>query len=431
MSVLLAGLFLASLLIAAFTGRMDAVSSATLSSAKQAVELAIGLVGTMTFFLGLLRVASDGGAVQAIARALSPVLRRLFPEIPPDHPALGAMVLNLASTALGLGNAATPFGIKAMQELDELNPRKGTATDAMVLFLALNTAGFCILPTSILALRSSSGSADPAGVLVPIWIASAVATIVGVVAVTALARVVPVDQSQEEGPSDGVAPRTPVASERLEPQVATPPRFAGVVSAALAVAFAAALVLHVVRSAAERPGGEIAREILSFWVLPALICGVILFGWARGVRIFPSLVEGGKEGFQVALRILPYLVVILVAVGMFRASGGLDLLVAALRPLTAAIGFPAEAIPVALLRPLSGSGAYGLAADVIRVHGPDSYLGYLVSTLHGSTETTFYVLAVYFGAIGVKRTRHALAACLLADAAGVATAVVAVRLLFG
>jgi len=185
-------------------------------------------------------------------------------------------------------------------------------------------------------------------------------------------------------------------------------------------------VLHWSRS-----GGEIGREVLSFWVLPALVGGIILLGWMRGVRVFPSLVEGGKEGFDVAIRVLPYLVVVLVAVGMFRASGGLDLLVDALRPLTTAMGFPAEAVPVALMRPLSGSGAYALAADAIRAHGPDSLVGYLVSTLHGSTETTFYVLAVYFGAVGVKRTRHALLACLLADAAGVATATVLVHLLFG
>jgi spore maturation protein SpmA len=401
---------------------MDAVSSAVLSSAKQAVELAIGLVGAMTFFLGLMRVASDAGAVQGVARLLSPVLRRLFPDVPPGHPALGSMVLNLASTALGLGNAATPFGIKAMQQLDELNPEKGTATDAMVLFLAMNTAGLCILPTSILALRSASGSADPAGVLVPIWLASSAAALTGIVAAKALARL-PV---YRESAGSAAAPDGAGAPEKKAPLASRTRRWAPLLAGAYASAFAAALVLHWSRS-----GGEIGREVLSFWILPALVGGIILLGWMRGVRVFPSLVEGGKEGFDVAIRVLPYLVVVLVAVGMFRASGGLDLLVDALRPLTTAMGFPAEAVPVALMRPLSGSGAYALAADAIRAHGPDSLVGYLVSTLHGSTETTFYVLAVYFGAVGVKRTRHALLACLLADAAGVATATVLVHLLFG
>jgi len=402
---------------------MDAVSSAVLSSAKQAVELAIGLVGAMTFFLGLMRVASDAGAVQGVARLLSPVLRRLFPDVPPGHPALGSMVLSLASTALGLGNAATPFGIKAMQQLDELNPEKGTATDAMVLFLAMNTAGLCILPTSILALRSASGSADPAGVLVPIWLASSAAALTGIVAAKALARLPVYRESagSAAAPGDGAG-----APEKKAPPASRTRRWAPLLAGAYASAFAAALVLHWSRS-----GGEIGREVLSFWILPALVGGIILLGWMRGVRVFPSLVEGGKEGFDVAIRVLPYLVVVLVAVGMFRASGGLDLLVDALRPLTTAMGFPAEAVPVALMRPLSGSGAYALAADAIRAHGPDSLVGYLVSTLHGSTETTFYVLAVYFGAVGVKRTRHALLACLLADAAGVATATVLVHLLFG
>jgi spore maturation protein SpmA len=407
---------------------MDAVSSAVLSSAKQAVELAIGLVGAMTFFLGLMRVASDAGAVQGLARLLSPVLRRLFPDVPPGHPALGSMVLNLASTALGLGNAATPFGIKAMQQLDELNPEKGTATDAMVLFLAMNTAGLCILPTSILALRSASGSADPAGVLVPIWVASSAAALTGIVAAKVLARL-PV---YREGVRPAAAPGDVAgAPERKPPPASRTRRWAPLLAGAYASAFAAALVLHWIRSTGERSGGEIGREVLSFWILPALVGGIVLLGWMRGVRVFPSLVEGGKEGFDVAIRVLPYLVAVLVAVGMFRASGGLDLLVDALRPLTTAMGFPAEAVPVALMRPLSGSGAYALAADAIRAHGPDSLVGYLVSTLHGSTETTFYVLAVYFGAVGVKRTRHALLACLLADAAGVATATVLVHLLFG
>lgn len=427
-------LALLSVLVAAFTGHMEAVSSGAIDSAKRAVDLAIGLVGAMSLFMGLMRVAQDGGMLRLIARAASPIMRRLFPEIPEDHPAMSAMLLNIASNVLGLGNAATPFGIRAMQELDKLNPVKGTATNAMVLFLAINTAGLAILPTGVIAARAATQSKDPAGILFATWFGTGCATIAAVAAATLLARL---PRFRASDPSragmtggDMSAPVEPEPALPEEP-ARTPPRFGGWLAGAYVAALAAGLAIHFGRELAIASWGEVARGVLSFWMIPLLIAGLVLFGWARGVKVYESLVEGAKDGFQVALRIIPYLVAILVAVGMFRSSGCLDVFVAAVSPLTSPLGLPAEAVPMALLRPLSGSGAYGVMSEILTARGPDSYLGYLVSTMQGSTDTTFYVLAVYFGAVGVKKTRHAVAAGLLADAAGIAAAVVICHALWG
>jgi len=413
-------------------GRMTALVDAILTQAKDAaLNVAIPLIGIMAFFLGLMRVAEDAGLLRVVARALAPIMRRLFPRVPPDHPAMSAMILNIASNMLGLGNAATPFGIKAMEELDRLNGEKGTATDAMVLFLALNTAGLALLPTGVVGLRAALGSENAMAIWIPTWFASGVATVVGVTAALLLRRLPwyratePPLAAAAPGAGESEAPAIPGA----EPGNLHPPRFAGFWVAAFWLAFAA-FFGHTAWQLRDRPLGE-AAGALSPWFLGALVGGLVLFGWSRGVRVYDSLVEGGKEGFQVAVRIIPYLVAILVMVGMFRAAGGIDLLVRALGPLTDRIGLPAEALPMALLRPLTGSGAYGVMAAVMEEHGPDSFVGYMVSTFQGSTETTFYVLAVYFGAVGIKRTRHTLPACLLADVAGILAAVLIVNVLLG
>jgi len=409
---------------------MQAVSSSALDAAKTSVELALGLVGVMSLFMGLMKVAEDGGLLRLIASAAAPVMRRLFPDVPADHPAMSAMILNIASNMLGMGNASTPFGIRAMQELDRLNPEKGTATNAMVLFLAINTAGLAIIPTSVLALRAAAGSKDPAGIVFTTWFASACATLVAILAATLLAKL---PRFRVQGRQGKPSPEETVAPQPAMPAgpALTPPRFSGWLAAAYVAAVGIALVLYVVRETGERPWGEVARSILSFWMIPALIAGIVLFGWARGVRVYESVVLGAKDGFQVALRIIPYLVAILVAVAMFRASGCLDVFVAAVSPLTAPLGLPAEAVPMAILRPLSGSGAFGVMSEILTTRGPDSHLGYLVSTIQGSTDTTFYVLAVYFGAVGIKKTRHAVPSGLLADAAGIAGAVFICRLVWG
>jgi spore maturation protein SpmA len=431
LNVFFVALVLVSVLVAAFTGRMEAVSSGALASASTSVELALGLVGAMSLFMGLMRVAQDGGMLRLVARAAAPVMRRLFPEVPEDHPAMSAMILNIASNVLGLGNAATPFGIRAMQELDKLNPVPGTATNAMVLFLAINTAGLAILPTGVVALRAAAGSKDPAGIFFTTWFASGCATVVAVLAATLLAKL-PRFRANDPGVVHlaGAAAAAPAPEVPAEPDRA-PPRFGGWIAVGYAAAIVAALSLHFVRDGSAATWGDLTRGVLSFWTIPLLIAGLVLFGWARGVKVYESLVEGAKDGFQVALRIIPYLVAILVAVGMFRASGCLELFVAALSPLTSPFGLPAEAVPMALLRPLSGSGAYGVMSEVITRQGPDSYLGYLVSTMQGSTDTTFYILAVYFGAVGIKKTRHAVPAGLLADAAGISAAVFICHLLWG
>ena len=391
---------------------MDALSTAMVESASGAVELAIGLVGVMTLFLGLMKVAEAGGMLTILARLIRPLMVRLFPEVPPEHPAMGAMILNISANALGLGNAATPFGIRAMQELNRLNRHPGTASDAMVLFLAINTSSVTLLPTGVIALRASAGSLDPAAILPTTLFATACSTVVAIVAALFYRRFFPLGK-----PEAGAAETPEMEQTPLEQQGAYPLWLSF---------FALGLLLALI------PVTVFYGRVIAPWILPGLMVGFLAFGMWRRVPIYESFVEGAKEGFQVALRIIPYLVAILVAVGMFRASGALDILVRALGQWTTPLGMPPEALPMALLRPLSGSGAYGVMASIINdpAIGPDSYTGYLVSTLQGSTETTFYVLAVYFGAVQIKRIRHALWTALSADLVAVIAAVAAVSFLF-
>jgi spore maturation protein SpmA len=377
------------------------------------VDLAIGLVGVMTLFLGLMKVAEAGGMLVILARLIRPLMVRLFPEVPADHPAMGAMILNLSTNALGLGNAATPFGIRAMQELERLNTQPGTATNAMALFLAVNTSSVTLLPTGVIALRAAAGSADPAIILPTTLLATIGSTTVAIVAAKLYQRMVPLENSEETEPAKTSAVTHPGEASSLEAAESTYPLWVSIV----ALGALASLI----------PAAILFGKALSPWILPGLMAGFLVFGAVRRVKIYEVFVDGAKEGFQVALRIIPYLVAILVAVGMLRASGALDLLVGALSPITGRFGLPAEALPMALMRPLSGSGAYGILASIINdpAIGPDSYTGVLVSTLQGSTETTFYVMAVYFGAVQVRRFRHAMAAALTADAAGVVFAILA------
>ncbi len=397
---------------------MEALSAAMVDSAGGAVELAIGMVGVMALFLGLMKVAEEGGMLKILSRLIRPLMIRLFPDVPPDHPAMGAMILNLAANALGLGNAATPFGIRAMQELNRLNDHRGTATNAMALFLAINTSSVTLLPTGVIALRAAAGSSDPAAILPTTLFATLGSTLVAIAAAKLFRRLAPIrsDDSDEQG-----------REEPAEPPAVQDPSTDADTGYPLWVSLAAIAVVAAAIPLAVWFGSD-----LSPWILPLLMAGFLVFGKVRGVSVYETFVEGAKEGFQVALRIIPYLVAILVAVGMLRASGAMDVMVSVLGPVTGKVGLPAEALPMALLRPLSGSGAYGVLASIIQdpAVGPDSYTGVLVSTLQGSTETTFYVLAVYFGAVQVRRVRHALAAGLTADLAGVALAVLACSFLF-
>lgn len=399
---------------------MEALSAGMIASAGSAVQLALGLVGVMTLFLGLMKVAEAGGLLTIVARLIRPLMVRLFPEVPPDHPAMGAMILNLSANALGLGNAATPFGIRAMQELDRLNPRPGTATDSMALFLAINTSGVTLLPTGVIAVRAAAGSADPAAILPTTLFATACSTLVAIAAAFWLRRFF----------SHGPLPETPA-----EPAERPWLRESGQAPALPDEGRAYPLwvsVLALCTLAALIPASIVWGRAVSPWIVPGLMLGFLLFGALRGVRVYEVFVEGAKDGFQVALRIIPYLVAILVAVGMLRASGALDAIVGAIGSVTGRFGLPAEALPMALLRPLSGSGAYGIMVSILEnpATGPDTYVGLLVSTLQGSTETTFYVLAVYFGAVQVRRVRHTLAAALTADVFAVIAAVAICSLVF-
>ena len=402
---------------------MQELTSAMVDSAGGAVELAIGLVGVMALFLGLMKIAEEGGLLVILAKLIRPVMVRLFPEVPANHPAMGAMILNFSANALGLGNAATPFGIRAMQELDKLNPHKGVATNSMALFLAINTSSITLLPTGVIALRAAAGSGQPAAILPTTLFATVCATTVAIMAVMLYCRWFPVRPLP-------ATPVEPAGAETAEPAATEEealPRESGEAYPGWVSGLALLGVLALI------PLSILYGRIVAPWIIPGLMVGFLLFGVSRRVRVYECFVEGAKEGFQVALRIIPYLVAILVAVGMFRASGAMEAMVGFIGGFTAQLGMPAEALPMALLRPLSGSGAYGVMASIINDPdiGPDSYTGLLVSTLQGSTETTFYVLAVYFGAIQVRRIRHTLAAGLTADLAGVIGAVVICVLLFG
>jgi spore maturation protein SpmA len=398
---------------------MESLSKAMVDSAAGAVELAISLIGVMTLFLGLMKVVEAAGLLTVLARLIRPLMVRLFPKVPPDHPAMGAMVLNLSANAMGLGNAATPFGIRAMQELDKLNPSPGTATNSMVLFLAINTSSVTLLPTGVIALRAAAGSLDPAGILPTTLFATFCSTIAAIVAAKTYSRLF-----REEGEvhcTREISSAT-LPTEKDDEAAASEKSYPFWVC----LAALSALVAFV-------PFTIFFGKAISPWVIPCLMVSFLTVGVVRRVPVYETFVEGAKEGFQVAIRIIPYLVAILVAVGMFRASGAMEAVVNLLGAWTGRVGLPAEALPMALLRPLSGSGAYGIMASIINdpATGPDSYTGYLVTTFQGSTETTFYVLAVYFGAVQVRRIRHALAAALTADLIGVAAAVGICSYLYG
>ncbi len=387
-------------------------------TAGSAVTLAIGLIGVMALFLGLMKIAEKAGLLAVFAKLLRPLMVRLFPEIPQDHPAMGAMIMNLSANALGLGNAATPFGIRAMQELNKLNPIKGTATDPMILFLAINTSSVTLLPTGIIALRAAAGSNDPAGILPTTLFATLLSTAVAIVSAKMLAKWNRQKHDYADRPEGSIE-----TSEEPESSVdLSGDGYPAWISALALFALIALIPITVIFGTSIAP-----------WIIPSLMLGFLTYGMIKKVPIYESFVEGAEDGFKVAVRIIPYLIAILVAVGMLRSSGALDIFVGWVGYYTNSLGFPGDALPMALLRPLSGSGAYGIVAATINDPniGPDSYTGYLVSTLQGSTETTFYVLAVYFGAVQIKRLRYALIVALTADAAGIAGAIIACSYIFG
>jgi spore maturation protein SpmA len=422
-------LIVISVLAAAFTGTMQQVGEASISSAKGAVDLALNLAGQMTLWLGLLGVLREAGMVSLFARALRPVMKRLFPGVPAEHPAMGSMIMNIAANILGLGNAATPFGLKAMGELNTLNPRPGVATDSMALFLAINTTGIAVLPLSAVAVRAALGSKNPAGIIVPTLLTTFCATLAAVAAARLFQGLpwfsadrypVAADAAMAVAP----APAPPAAT----PAPGSPAKLALMVGVGLALAWA--LERLVVAQLATASGFEVFKLVMSSWVLPVLILSVVALGFGRGVKVYEAFIASAREGFATAVSVIPFLVGMLVAIGMFRASGAMEVMVGALRVVTGPFGFPAEALPMALIRPLSGSGATAVMSETLKTLGPDSFIGYLVSTINGGTETTFYVLALYFGAVQVRAMRHTLPACLVADVAGPIAALFFCRLFF-
>ena len=394
------------------------VTNDAIKIAQTAVEIALGLIGIMALWLGVMKVAEEAGLIKIIAGALKPITKRLFPEVPHDHPAIGSMVMNISANMLGLGNAATPFGLKAMEELDKLNPNKGTATNSMVTFLAINTAGMTLIPATAIAVRAAQGSANPAVIIGTSIFGAFCAVVVGLTAAKLFERF-------------------PIPKGQFAAWLKQNRRFFYFIFSliALVALFALTGVGQALGSFFGNSFADVfksAIQVISILAIPLLIFVFIGYGALKKVKVYEQFVEGAKEGFNIAVRIIPYLVAMLVAIGIFRAGGAMDnWLIPLLRFVTDPIGFPAEALPMALMRPLSGSGSLGIMAETMAVHGPDSYIGILVSTFFGSTETTFYVLAVYFGAVNVKNTRHALPAGLLADVAGMLGALFIVKLLFG
>lgn len=403
-----AGFFLVAFVVAlvkwAFLGDdgvWAAMVGAAFELAKTGFEIALGLTGVMCLWLGVMRLGEKGGAVDLLARAFGPLLRRLFPGVPAGHPAMGSIVMNMAANMLGLDNAATPLGLKAMGELQTLNPEPDRASDDQILFLVVNTSAVTLIPVTIFVYRAQLGAADPTDVFIPLLIATFCSTLVGLVVTAIVQRL------------------------RLWDRVIL--AYLGGMAAVVA-----GMIFYF--SGLEREVMERQSSVLSNFLIFAVIIVFLALAVRRRLPVYEVFVEGAKEGFKVAVGIIPYLVAMLVAIGVLRASGTLDVLLDGVRWGVEGLGWDSrwvEGLPTALMRPLSGSGARGMLLETMKTHGADSFAGRLVCVIQGSTETTFYVLAVYFGSVGIRRTRHAVACGLAADAGGIVAAILVCYLFFG
>lgn len=445
------GLVLSAVLIGGYTGHLKDVSDKSFEMAKFAViDIAFPLVGIMALWLGIMRLAERAGLVAVLARLLQPLMRRLFSDVPPDHPAMGSMLMNIAANMLGLGNASTPLGLRAMKDLETLNPRPGTATNAMCTFLAINTSSVQLIPVTAIAILAANKSANPSAIVGTSIMATACAAISGVAMAKFLERLRVFRLPPATLPARNETPRP--ASPSAEPEkpllktaaALTPLRWWGVLVMSAYGLFFLWLFLRLAFPGSFGPAdpAEVSQtaipstfvrivDAVSKLSIPLLLSVFPLYAALRHVKVYEEFVEGAKEGFDVAIKIVPYLVAILVAIGMFRAAGGIDLLSRALAPAMTAIGFPPDLLPLVFMRPLSGSGTLGIFTELVKNLGPDSLIARTAGTIFGSTETTFYVLAVYFGAVGIKRTRYALLAGLTADFVGVVASVIVCRLVFG
>ncbi len=448
------GLIVISVAVAGWSGELKAVSDGAFNATKLAVvDLAIPLIGMMTLWLGMMRLAERAGLVQALARLLRPIMLRLFPQVPAEHPAMGSMVMNMAANMLGLGNAATPLGLKAMKDLQTLNIHPGVATNAMCMFLAINTSSIQILPISTMNYLFAAGSRNPESIISTALLATLCSTIVAIVAAKLFERFGSKQSAfakEASAPSqEDSLPVNPGANEDAArpPRLTTAQRGRVAVVALLLAGGGAFFLLRMVHPEwfgfpapveGEAVPSPFRRwmEGISLVALPLVLCGIPLLAAAAGVKVYEEFVEGAKEGVDVALRVVPFLVGILVAVGMFREARCFDALSQLLAPALGAIGFPPELLPLSLIRPLSGSGANAVFVDLIKsdslaaAGGPDSLIARMAATIIGSTETTFYVLAVYFGSVGVRKTRHALPCGLLADATGIVASIIICRAVF-
>ncbi|SFE79779.1 nucleoside recognition domain-containing protein [Thermoflexibacter ruber] len=367
--------------------------ASTFDMAKTGFEISLGLTGVMTLWLGLMKIGEKGGAVNLLARLVSPFFHRLFPELPKNHPVIGSILMNFSANMLGLDNAATPLGLKAMKEMQELNPQKDTASNAQIMFLVLNTSGLTIIPLSIMVYRAQMGAKDPSDIFIPILLATFFSTFIGLISVAIYQKINLFDK--------------------------------------VIIAYLGGLLLFVLGviwyfssldQAQISTISSVASNLILFSVI-ILFISLALFG---KVNVYEAFIEGAKEGFQTAITIIPYLVAILVAIGVFRTSGAMDFLVDGIKLAVSSLGVNTDfvaGLPTALMKPLSGSGARGMMLDAMKQYGADSFVGRLVSIIQGSTETTFYVLAVYFGSVNIKNTRYAVNCGLLADLAGVIAAI--------
>ena len=367
--------------------------NSTFDSSKTAFEISLGLTGVLSLWLGIMKIGEKGGMVNALARLLSPVFSKLFPDIPKGHPVTGSIFMNIAANMLGLDNAATPLGLKAMEQLQQLNPKKDTATNPMIMFLVLNTSGLTLIPVSIMVYRAQMGAAQPTDIFIPILLATFFSTISGIIVTSLYQRI-------------NLLNRVMLLT------------VGGMCTAVAAIIWGFGQL--------DKDQMNIVSTTVANILLMTIIVGFILAGVRKKVNVYDAFIEGAKEGFQTAVRIIPYLVAILVGIGVFRASGAMDMIIGGVKWTVSALGGNTDfvgAMPTALMKPLSGSGARGMMVDAMTTYGADSFVGRLSCVFQGSTDTTFYILAVYFGSVGIRYTRHAVACGLLADLAGVIAAI--------
>ena len=377
-----------------------AIMNSTFDTSKAAFKISLGLTGVLSLWLGIMKIGEKGGVINVVARVLSPVFTRLFPDIPKGHPVTGSIFMNVAANMLGLDNAATPLGLKAMEQLQELNPKKDTATNPMIMFLVLNTSGLTLIPVSIMVYRAQMGAAQPTDIFVPILLATFFSTLAGIVCTSLYQRINLINRTM-----------------------------------LLTLGGMSAVVAAIIWGFAQMDKAQmnVVSNSVANILLMLIIVMFILAGMRKKVNVYDALIEGAKDGFTTAVRIIPYLVAILVGIGVFRASGAMDMLVDGIKWTVAALGGNTDfvgALPTALMKPLSGSGARGMMVDAMTTYGADSFVGRLSCIFQGSTDTTFYILAVYFGSVGIRYTRHAVACGLLADLAGVIAAIAICYLFF-